>query len=125
MTSEETMKKSRTGIVCALLSLCFGCAVPEVPQPDPAAAAATAFLQGCSERKWEEAERLYLGAIPEAVKDRFGGLQLLDIGTSFERPRQYDGRFVPYTVRLTTGAVIKKRLAMKAGPAGWWVDGGL
>ena len=119
------MHQYKIGMMAALLSLGLGCAVPEVPQPDPAAAAATVFLQACSEQKWEEAGRLYPGTIPDGVKQRVGGLQLLHVGTSFERPRQYDGRFVPYKVRLTTGAVVQKRLAMKSGPAGWWVDGGL
>ena len=119
------MKTIQIGLVAMLLGCCFGCATPEVPPSDPAATAAAAFLQACSESKWEEAERLCLGTIPEGVKERFGGLQVRQVGASFERLRAYDGRFVPYQVRLRTGAVIKKRLAMKTSPAGWYVDGGL
>ena len=63
--------------------------------------------------------------MPDGVKQRFGGIALLGVGKSVERPRQYSGRFVPYKVRFKTGTVIKRRLAMKLSPAGWRVDGGL
>ena len=108
-----------------LVALCFGCASPTVVQPDPAAAAGKEFLQACSQEQWTQAGQFYLGAIPDGVKERLGGIELLYVGKSFERPRQYSGRFVPYKVRFKTGTVVKRRLAMKPGPAGWRVDGGL
>lgn len=109
----------------ALLALSFGCASPTGVPPDPAAAAGAEFLRACSQEDWDTAEQLYLGILPQAAKERFGSAELLHVGRSFERPRQYDGRFVPYKVRFKTGAVVNRRLTMKPGPAGWQVDGGL
>jgi hypothetical protein len=115
----------KTTLSAALVALCFGCASPTGGQPDPAAAAGEEYLRACSQEDWDKAGRLYLGTIPPAVKERFGGAELLAVGKSFERPRQYDGRFVPYQVRFKTGTVIKRQLAMKLSPTGWRVDGGL
>jgi hypothetical protein len=73
MRNEEHLKQSQIGILAALLSLCFGCAVPEVPPSDPAANAATAFLLACGEWKWDEAGRLYSRNHPGCRQERFGG----------------------------------------------------
>jgi len=118
-------KLLNTTLSAALAVLYLGCASPTVVQPDPAAAAAAEFLRACSHEHWDKAGRLYLGTIPDGVRQRFGGVELLDVGKSFERPRQYSGRFVPYKVRFRTETVVKRQLAMKGGPGGWRVDGGL
>jgi hypothetical protein len=115
----------KTSLSAALLAFCFGCASPTGVPADPAAAAGGEFLRACSQEDWDKVEQFYLGILPQTVKERFGSAELLHVGRSFERPRRYDGRFVPYKVRFKTGAVVNGRLSMKPSPAGWQVDGGL
>ncbi len=109
----------------SLVTLALGCAGVKT-QPDPAAEAATEFLQACSQQNWDKASQLHLGAVSASLKEGYGGVEVLQVRKSYVRPAKYDGRFVPCKVRLADGKVLKRKLALKTDAAGkWLVDGGL
>ena len=62
----------------------------------------------------------------EQVKSVYGGLELISIGESF-KSGLYPGEFVPYKIRLKSGAIEEHNLALRNdNPTKTWeVDGGL
>ncbi len=111
--------------IIGVVVLCVGCKTIPV-LPDPAAEAGSAFLQACGQREWQKAGELYSQPVPETIKERFGGVEVVHVGQSYERVHEYSGRFVPCKVRFADGKVLKRTLAMKVDSAGnWFVDGGL
>jgi hypothetical protein len=120
-------KKYWTGalVIIAVATSLLGCrTAPD--QPDGASEAGSRFLRACSEKDWGKAGQLCMDPLPDAVKERFGGIEVIRVGNSHARPHAYEGRFVPYKVRFPDGKVLKRELAMKADAGGkWLVDGGL
>jgi beta-lactamase regulating signal transducer with metallopeptidase domain/protocatechuate 3,4-dioxygenase beta subunit len=81
------------------------------------------FFQACAERNWDEACKFH--SVSQGIKDWLGGLKIISIGTPVHR-NTYDGWLVPYRIKLKSGEVRKRNLAVRPGPYGRFVvDGGL
>jgi len=88
---------------------------------------AQAFFQACADEDWDEILKFRpSSAVPQWLKDRYGGLEIINIGEPF-KSGGYSGWFVPYEVRLKTGEIRKLNLAIRNdNPAKRYIqDGGL
>jgi len=88
---------------------------------------AQAFFQACADEDWDEILKLRpTSAVPQWLKDTYGGLEIVNIGEPF-KSGLYPGWFVPYEVRLKSGGIRKFNLAVRNdNPAKRYVqDGGL
>jgi len=88
---------------------------------------AQAFFQACADENWDEVLKLRpSSAVPQWLKDTYGGLEIVNIGEPF-KSGLYPGWFVPYEVRLKSGKIRKFNLAVRNdNPAKRYVqDGGL
>jgi hypothetical protein len=87
--------------------------------------AARAFFEACGRNDWVEVGK-FISPVNQQFKDYLGGLQLLSLGDSFSS-KAYSGRFVPYEIKLSDGAVKKFNLALRNDnpTARWQVDGGI
>ncbi len=92
--------------------------------------AARAFFAACAAEDWDEAGK-YLAAsrVPDGIKLWCGGLEIIALGEPFQSGNYAGGHgwFVPYEIKLKSGAVKKHNLALRNdNPAKrWMVDGGL
>jgi hypothetical protein len=99
-------------------------AVPEASTPE---GAARAFFEACATEDWDRLRPLGgYTAIPDWLKNGFGGLQIISIGKPF-RSGNYPGYFVPYEIRLKDGSIRKHNMAVRNdNPAKQYVeDGGI
>ena len=88
---------------------------------------AQAFFQACADENWDEVLKFRpTSAAPQWLKDKYGGLEIVNIGEPF-KSGLYAGWFVPYEVRLKSGGIRKFNLAVRNdNPAKRYVqDGGL
>ena len=88
---------------------------------------AQAFFQACADEDWDEVLKFRpSSAVPQWLKDTYGGLEIINIGEPF-KSGGYSGWFVPYEVRLKSGGIRKLNLAIrKDNPAKRYIqDGGL
>ena len=88
---------------------------------------AQAFFQACADEDWDEILKLRpSSAVPQWLKDTYGGLEIINIGEPF-KSGGYSGWFVPYEVKLKSGGIRKFNLAVRNdNPAKRYVqDGGL
>ena len=88
---------------------------------------AQAFFQACADEDWDEILKFRpSSAVPQWLKDRYGGLEIINIGEPF-KSGGYSGWFVPYEVRLKSGEIRKLNLAIRNdNPAKRYIqDGGL
>lgn len=62
----------------------------------------------------------------EDIKENYGGLEVVSIGEAF-KSGLYPGEFVPYTVKLISGEILKFNLALRNdNPTRTWIiDGGI
>jgi hypothetical protein len=87
---------------------------------------AVAFLEGMEQRDWDRVLSVYPAtAIPEGIRRKGEGLQVLSIGEPF-RSGLYAGWYVPYEIQLADGTRRIWNLAVRNdNPAQRWVwDGG-
>jgi hypothetical protein len=88
---------------------------------------AQAFFQACADENWDEILKFKPSSeVPQWLKDKYGGLEIISIGEPF-KSGSYSGWFVPYEVRLKSGGIQKYNLAVRNdNPAKRYVqDGGL
>ena len=89
--------------------------------------AARAFFEACGREDWNEAAKF--STITGTLKEDLGGLQVITIGNSFSSAISLinGARFVPYEVKLKSGAIKKWNIGLKKdGKTGrWFVDGGI
>ena len=88
---------------------------------------ARAFFQACADEDWDEVLKFRPSSeVPQWRKDRYGGLEIINIGEPF-KSGGYPGWFVPYEVRLKSGEIRKLNLAIRNdNPAKRYIqDGGL
>jgi hypothetical protein len=88
---------------------------------------AQAFFQACADEDWDEVLKFRpSSAVPQWLKDTYGGLEIINIGEPF-KSGGYSGWFVPYEVRLKSGGMRKLNLAIRNdNPAKRYIqDGGL
>ena len=82
------------------------------------------FFEACAANDWGKVEKVY-SDLESKAKDYYGGLQIIEIGKSFQSGR-YPGFFVPYSIKLKSGHIKKHNLAIRNDNQGkmWRVDGG-
>jgi hypothetical protein len=88
---------------------------------------AQAFFQACADENWDEILKFEpFSEVPQWLKDKYGGLEIISIGEPFKSD-SYSGWFVPYEVRLKSGGTQKYNLSIRNdNPAKRYVqDGGL
>ncbi|MEI7663796.1 MAG: hypothetical protein WCK34_16435 [Bacteroidota bacterium] len=93
--------------------------------------AARLFFTSCEKSDWKVVMRFSpLWAIAggntfRAVQNRFGGSQLLHVGTAFTSGI-YAGIYIPYTVRLKSGDTLEGNMAIRNDNSfhTWQIDGG-
>ena len=89
--------------------------------------AARAFFEACGREDWNEAGKFC--TMTSGLKEFLGGIEVVNIGNSFSSALTAIGGplFVPYEIKLKSGAVKKWNLALKKnGKTGrWYVDGGI
>jgi hypothetical protein len=88
---------------------------------------AQAFFQACADENWDEILKFEpFSEVPQWLKDKYGGLEIINIGEPF-KSGGYSGWFVPYEVGLKSGGTQKLNLAVRNdNPAKRYVeDGGL
>lgn len=85
------------------------------------------FFEACGREDWNEAAKF--STITGTLKEDLGGLQVITIGNSFSSAISLinGARFVPYEVKLKSGAIKKWNIGLKKdGKTGrWFVDGGI
>jgi len=84
------------------------------------------FFNALHREDWDAVlEVLPVSQVDDAIKQIYGGLQVVSIGKAF-KSGLYPGYFVPYEVRLRDGSTKKLKLAVRNdNPSGRWViDGG-
>jgi len=89
--------------------------------------AAKAFFEACSRNDWGEAGKFLVESpVPNMLKQKLGGLQIISIGTAFTSAAGKD-QIVPYEIKLQYGTNRKWNLALAKDQASgrWFVDGGL
>jgi effector-binding domain-containing protein len=88
--------------------------------------AAKGFFAACSNKNWEGAATWYENQ-SDSSKEMYGGLEVLEIDTAFEKYPRYPGLHVPYKVKLSDGEVKEWYLALRDDnpEKKWIVDGGL
>jgi outer membrane lipoprotein-sorting protein len=97
------------------------------PLPQSAKEAAVTLFGGFAREDWEQVLLVFpASAVDPRLQKAFGGLQVISIGEPFQSGL-YRGWFVPYEIRLKSGAIKKHNLALRNdNPAHRWVwDGGL
>jgi outer membrane lipoprotein-sorting protein len=89
--------------------------------------AARAFFEACGREDWNEAGKFC--TVTGTLKEDLGGLEVISIGNSFASAISLinGARFVPYEVKLKSGAIKKWNIGFKKdGKTGrWYVDGGI
>lgn len=99
----------------------------DIPQDASPREAAQRFFEALSERDWGTVAA-YWGSdrVPEVLKTHFGGLELLELGETYQAPN-YPGWYVPYKVRMPDGRLIEHNLAVQTYKTlhGYYIDGGL
>ena len=86
-----------------------------------------AFFQTCADEDWDEILKFRPSSVvPQWLKDKYGGLEIVNIGEPF-KSGLYAGWFVPYEVKLKSGGIRKFNLAVRNdNPAKRYIqDGGL
>jgi hypothetical protein len=74
---------------------------------------AQAFFQACADENWDEILKFKPSSeVPQWLKDKYGGLEIISIGEPF-KSGSYSGWFVPYEVRLKSGGIQKYNLAVR------------
>jgi len=94
---------------------------------------ARTFFEACAKEDWEGAESVAPGYFEEPedaerLKARYGGLEVLELGKAFKKPkRKYPGFFVPYRIKFKDGDVNEHNIAVRNDFPGnkWRVDGGI
>lgn len=97
------------------------------PLPQSPKEAARILFEAFAREDWEAARLVYpMSGFREQFKQQFGGLQLMSLGEPF-RSGFYGGWYVPYEIRLRSGAVKKWNLAVRNDNSvrRWIQDGGL
>ena len=89
--------------------------------------AARAFFEACGREDWNEAGKFC--TMTSGFEEFLGDVEVVNIGNSFSSALTAIGGplFVPYEIKLKSGAVKKWNLALKKnGKTGrWYVDGGI
>ena len=87
--------------------------------------AARAFFEACSRNDWDEAGKfVWESPINRFTKERYGGLEIISIGTAFTSTVR-DDQFVPYVINLKNRGVSKWNLTLQKDKAtGRWFLGG-
>ena len=97
-------------------------ALPQSPRE-----AAVLLFEALAREDWEQA-RVVLpqSRVSQNIKEIFGGLHVVSVGEAFQSGL-YPGWFVPYEIKLKSGAVRKHNLAVRNDNAArrWVWDGGL
>ncbi len=98
----------------------------DTARAEAATAAARGFWDACAKKDWETAATWYAGMSDEA-KEYYGGIEVQDIGTAFEKFPGYPGLHVYYKVKFPEGRVKEWYLAIRddSDEKKWVVDGGL
>jgi hypothetical protein len=74
---------------------------------------AQAFFEACADENWDEILKFEpFSEVPQWLKDKYGGLEIISIGEPFKSGGS-SGWFVPYEVRLKSGRTIKYNLAVR------------
>jgi hypothetical protein len=85
------------------------------------------FFQACADENWDEILKFVSSSeVPQWLKDKYGGLEIISIGEPF-KSGGYSGWFVPYEIRLKSGDTQKYNISIRNdNPANRYVqDGGL
>jgi hypothetical protein len=88
---------------------------------------AQAFFQACADENWDEILKFEpYSEVPQWLKDKYGGLEIISIGEPF-KSGGYSGWFIPYEIKLRSGDIKKHNLAIRNdNPAQRYiVDGGI
>ena len=87
--------------------------------------AARAFFEACGKEDWPEARKFW-GPMTDRIRQHLAGLKVIRIGEPFQS-KLSGAWFVPYEIRLRSGAVRKHNLALKKPKqAGRFIiDGGI
>ncbi|MCU0914019.1 MAG: hypothetical protein MUC88_05590 [Planctomycetes bacterium] len=89
--------------------------------------AATAFFTACASEDWDEALKfMNQTRVSQRFKDYLGSLEIIEIGEPFQSG-SYAGWFVPYQLRLKSGALKSQNLALVKDPSAnrFVYDGGI
>ncbi|MHC4717364.1 MAG: hypothetical protein ACYS5V_10360, partial [Planctomycetota bacterium] len=87
--------------------------------------AARAFFEACGKENWAEAQKFW-GPMTDGIRKHLAGLKVVRIGEPFQSELN-KAWFVPYEIKLRSGAVKKHNLALKKPKqAGRFIiDGGI
>ena len=82
------------------------------------------FFEACAKSDWEKVIKV-LPELDTHIKELLGGIELIEIGKSFQSG-EYQGYFVPYTIKFQSGYIKKFNLAVKKENRYqmWMIDGG-
>jgi outer membrane lipoprotein-sorting protein len=75
--------------------------------------AATVYFTAWANEDWDEVLKFDgQTAVPQLMKDYYGGLTVIEVGEAFQSGNDTDRWFVPYKIRLKSGEVVDHKLSL-------------